>query len=121
MTLYWKRIIVAGIAVELLYAVYVYYLATVDLVGYKPEGLAVAFVLFALGGWWAARPAQGSRLANGMAVGIVGTLFYYALQAPNVISGAQEYPLMAWVNHGLKLVGGALGALLAGFVGAKKA
>jgi len=116
MTRYWKRIVIAGIAVELLYAVYVYYLATVDLVGYKPEGLAVAFVLFAIGGFWAARPAQDSRLAIGLAVGIAGTLFYYALQAPNVISGAQEYPLMAWVNHGLKLAGGALGAVLAGFL-----
>jgi hypothetical protein len=121
MAKYWKRIVIAGIAVELLYAVYVYYLATVDLVGYKPEGLAVAFILFALGGWWAARPAQGSRLVIGMAVGIVGMLFYYALQAPNVLSGAQEYPLMAWVNHGVKLAGGAAGALLAGVIGAKKA
>lgn len=120
MTQYWKRIVIAGVAVELLYAVYVYYLATQDLVGYKPEGLAVAFVLFALGGWWAARPAHTSRLSIGVAVGIVGTLFYYALQAPNVVSGAQEYPLMAWVNHGLKLAGGAAGGFLAGLLASRK-
>lgn len=121
MARYWKRIIIAGIAVELFYAVYVYFLATQDLVGYKPEGLAVAFVLFAIGGFWAARPAQASRLAIGIAVGIAGTLFYYALQAPNLISGAQEFPLMAWVNHGLKIAGGAAGALLAGWRSSKVA
>lgn len=121
MTIYWKRIIIAGIAVELLYAVYVYFLATADLVGYKPEGLAVAFVLFALGGFWAARPASQGRLAIGAATGLVGILFYYALQAPNVISGAQEYPLMAWVNHGLKVAGGVAGALLAGLSSRKNA
>ncbi|WP_338241763.1 hypothetical protein [Aurantiacibacter hainanensis] len=110
----WARIVIAGIAVELLYAVYVFYLATEDLIGYKPEGLAVAFVLFALGGFWAARPAPGNRLAVGLAVGIVGTLFYYALSLPTVLAGQQEFPLMAWVNHGLKLAGGAAGALLAG-------
>lgn len=109
---YWKRIVIAGIAVELLYAVYVYFLSSVDLVGYKPEGLAVAFVLFALGGFWAARPAHGSRLAIGIAVGVVGTLFYYAISLPTLLAGEMEFPPMAFVNHGLKLAGGATGALL---------
>ena len=111
---YWKRIIIAGIGVELLYALYVYFLSTTDLVGYKPEGLAVAFILFALGGFWAARPAQGQRLAIGLGVGIVGTLFYYAISIPVLLAGEMEFPLMAWVNHGLKLAGGATGAFLAG-------
>jgi len=114
MAAYWKRIIIAGVAVELLYAVYVYYLTSVDLVGYKPEGLAVAFVLFALGGLWAARPAHGSRLAIGLSVGLVGMIFYYAISLPTLIAGEMEFPLMAWVNHGCKLAGGAVGALLAG-------
>ncbi|WAT16927.1 hypothetical protein OZN62_08230 [Aurantiacibacter sp. MUD11] len=117
MAKYWKRIFIAGIAVELLYAVYVYYLATADLVGYKPEGLAVAFVLFGIGGFWAARPAQDSRLAIGLAVGLVGMLFYYAISMPTVLAGEMEFPLMAWVNHGLKLAGGAVGAFLAGRIG----
>ncbi len=116
MAAFWKRIVIAGIAVELLYAVYVYYLATTDLVGYKPEGLAVAFVLFAIGGWWAARPAAGSRLAIGVAVGVVGTLFYYAISLPTLLAGEMEFPLMAWVNHGLKLAGGAFGATLGGLL-----
>ncbi|GAA5055445.1 hypothetical protein GCM10023208_19330 [Erythrobacter westpacificensis] len=111
---YRKRIVVAGIGVELLYALYVYFLSTTDLVGYKPEGLAVAFILFALGGFWAARPAQAQRLVIGVAVGIVGTLFYYAISMPTLLAGEMEFPLMAWVNHGLKLAGGATGALLAG-------
>ncbi len=121
MVKYWKRIAIAGIAVELLYAVYVYYLATVDLVGYKPEGLAVAFILFAIGGFWAARPAEGARLATGIAVGIVGTLFYYAISLPTILAGEIEFPLLAWVNHGLKLAGGATGAVLAGLSVRRKA
>lgn len=112
MAKYWKRIVIAGIAVELLYAVYVYYLATVDLVGYRPEGLVVAFVLFAVGGFWAARPAADGRIAIGLAVGLVGMLFYYAISIPTILAGEIEFPLMAWVNHGLKLAGGAVGALL---------
>jgi hypothetical protein len=120
MTKYWKRIVIAGIAVELLYAVYVYYLATTDLVGYKPEGLAVAVVLFALAGWWAARPVQTSRLAVGAAVGIVGMLFYYAISMPTLLAGEMEFPLMAWVNHGLKIAGGATGGLVAGVLAARK-
>ena len=36
MAKYWKRIVIAGVAVELLYAVYIYYLTSTDLAGYKP-------------------------------------------------------------------------------------
>lgn len=117
MAKYWKRIIFAGIAVELLYAVYIYFLTSTELAGYKFEGLAVAFVLFALAGWWAARPAASGRIAIGLAVGIVGTLFYYAISIPTILAGEIEFPLMAWVNHGLKLAGGAFGAVIGGLVG----
>ena len=109
-----KNRLIAGIVVELLYAVYVYYLATATEVAYQPIGMAIAFALFALGGFWAGRPAEGSRLAVGLGVGIVGTLFYYALNIQDIIAGEQTYPPLAWVNHGLKLAGGAAGALLAG-------
>ncbi len=118
---YWKGIVIAGIAIELLYAVYVYFLATADLVGYKPEGLAVAFVLFAIGGYWAARPAADSRLAIGAAVGVVGILFYYVISMPTLLAGEMDFPLMAWVNHGLKVAGGATGALIAGVLARKVA
>lgn len=114
MARYWKRIVIAGVAIELLYALYVYNLATQDLVGYKPEGLIVAFILFALGGFWAARPAYGSRLAVGAAVGVVGIVFYYLISIPTIFAGEIDFPLMAWVNHGLKVAGGVVGALVAG-------
>lgn len=119
MATYWKRTVIAGIVIELLYAVYVYFLATADLVGYKPEGLAVAFILFAIGGFWAARPAFSSRLVIGAAVGVVGILFYYAISIPTILAGEIEFPLMAWVNHGLKVAGGVAGALLGGVVAGK--
>ena len=111
---YWKRIGLAGIAAELLYAVYIYYLAPSTQVAYQPAGFAAVFALFVLGGWWAARAiADASRVLAGVLVGIVGTAFYYVLQIPDILAGEQAFPAIALLNHGLKLAGGALGALLA--------
>lgn len=61
------------------------------------------------------------RIAAGLMAGVAGTVFYYILQIPDMMAGEQTYPLIAWFNHGLKLVGGALGALLAGLLARKKA
>lgn len=121
MAKYWKRIIIAGIAVELLYAVYIYFLTPTELAGYKAEGLIVGFVMFAIAGFWAARPVEAARIAAGAAVGIVGMLFYYALSIPTILAGEIDFPLMAWVNHGLKIAGGAAGAIVAGAIARRAA
>lgn len=115
MAKYWKRIALAGIGAELLYAVYIYYIAPSTQVAYQPVGFAIVFALFVLGGWWAARGVAGaSRVLAGVWVGVAGTLFYYVLQIPDILAGEQTFPAIAFLNHGLKLAGGALGALLAG-------
>ncbi|HEY6816847.1 MAG TPA: hypothetical protein VI168_15020 [Croceibacterium sp.] len=111
MAKYWKRIVLAGIAAELLYAVYIYYIAPSTQVAYQPEGFAAVFALFVIGGLWAGRGIRDtSRLLAGVLVGLVGTAFYYVLQIPDILAGEQTYPAIALLNHGLKLAGGALGA-----------
>lgn len=118
---YWKRIVLAGIAAELLYAVYIYYIAPSTQVAYQPIGFTLVFVLFLACGYWAARAiTDASRVLAGILVGIVGTLFYYVLQIPDILAGEQTYPAIAFLNHGLKLAGGALGALLASLPALRK-
>jgi len=112
---YWKRIVLAGVGAELLYAVYIYYIAPSTQVAYQPIGFATVFAAFVLGGWWAGRGiADASRLLAGILVGVAGTVSYYILQIPDIMAGEQTYPAIAFLNHGLKLAGGALGAVLAG-------
>lgn len=121
MVKYWKRIALAGIAAELLYAVYIYYLAPSTQVAYQPIGFTVVFALFVLGGLWAGRAVtDASRLLAGVLVGIVGTVFYYLLQLPDILAGEQTFPAIAFLNHGLKLAGGVLGALLSGLPAFRK-
>jgi len=111
----WKRIALAGIAAELLYAVYIYYIAPSTQVAYQPAAFAAVFALFVLGGFWAGRGiGDASRILAGVLVGVVGTVFYYVLQIPDILAGEQAFPAIALFNHGLKLAGGALGALVAG-------
>lgn len=111
----WVRIVVAAVAVELAYAVYIYGIAPSTQVAYQPIGFIMVFALFALGGLWCARPLVAARrLMAGLLVGVAGTLIYYVLQIPDMLAGEQTYPAIAFVNHGLKLAGGGVGALAAG-------
>jgi cytochrome c biogenesis protein CcdA len=122
MAKYWKRIVVAGIAAELLYAVYIYYIAPSTQVAYQPIGFATVFGLFVLCGLWAGRTIDdASRIVAGIWIGIVGTIFYYILQTPDIMAGEQNFPAIAFFNHGLKLAGGALGAVLGGLPALRKA
>jgi hypothetical protein len=111
---YWKRILAAGVGAELLYAVYIYFIAPSTQVAYQPIGFASVFVLFVAGGWWCARGVKhASPLLAGVLVGVAGTVFYYVLQIPDIMAGEQSFPAIAFLNHGLKLAGGALGAVAA--------
>jgi len=115
MVRYWKRIAFAGVAAELLYAAYIYWIAPSTQVAYQPIGFAAVFALFVLGGLWAGRWVHDARrVLAGVLVGVVGTAFYYVLQIPDILEGQQTFPAIALLNHGLKLAGGALGAALAG-------
>ncbi|GEM_PF-1085821 len=113
MAKYWMRIIAAGVGAELLYAVYIYFIAPSTQVAYQPIGFATVFLLFVLGGVWAGRNIAGSRVLAGVLVGLAGAVFYYILQIPDMLAGEQTYPAIAFFNHGLKIVGGMIGAGLA--------
>ena len=73
MAKYWKRIVLAGIAAELLYAVYIYYIAPSKQVAYEPTGYIMVFGLFVLAGIWAGRPIPGLFAAGEL----VGGLFFH--------------------------------------------
>ena len=121
MTRYWKRIVLGGVGAELLYAVYIYFIAPSTQVAYQPIGFAIVFGLFVLGGLWASRGSKGfGRVVVGLGVGVAGTIFYYILQIPDIIAGEQTFPAIAFLNHGLKLAGGALGALVPALLAGKK-
>lgn len=114
----WKRIIIAGVAAELFYAGYIYFIAPSPQVAYEPIGFFMAFVLFVIGGGWASRPTEKigpvkvGPLTIGLWVGIVGAAFYYLLQIPDIIAGEQAFPAMAFYHHATKMLGGAVGAVV---------
>lgn len=113
----WKRILVAGVAAEALYAAYIYFIAPTPQVAYEPIGFFMAFVLFVIGGGWASRVARDGAnkigpLTIGIWVGIVGAAFYYVLQIPDIIAGEQAFPAMAFYHHATKMLGGAVGAVV---------
>lgn len=84
---------IGGIGAELLYAVYIYWIAPSTQVAYQPIGFAAVFAAFVLGGYLAGRAiVDASRLLAGVLVGIVGTLSYYVLQIPDILAGEQTYP-----------------------------
>jgi hypothetical protein len=93
MAKYWKRIVLAGIAAELLYAMYIYWIAPSTQVAYQPIGFATVFAAFVLGGYFAGRGiADASRLLAGVLVGIFGTLSYYVLQIPDILAASKPIP-----------------------------
>lgn len=109
----WKRIIVAGVAAEALYAAYIYFIAPSPQVAYDPIGFLMAFVLFVIAGGWASNVANKiGPLGIGIWVGIVGAAFYYVLQIPDIIAGEQAFPAMAFYHHATKMLGGAVGAVV---------
>jgi hypothetical protein len=120
MAKHWIRILVGGVGAELLYAIYIYFIAPSTQVAYQPIGFAMVFILFALGGWWVGRGMEQSRVLGGVLAGVAGTIFYYILQIPDIMAGEQSFPVIAFLNHGLKLAGGAIGAFVAGVVGRRR-
>jgi hypothetical protein len=61
-------------------------------------------LLFAL---WVCRRADVHFVLHGLLVGVVAALFYL------VVAWGQPEPLLYKIAHGLKLVGGVLGGMLA--------
>lgn len=105
---HWARAIIGGVLAELcLFAIVfpaLYLLGQRAFLTLIVVGSALLPFLFAL---WTCRPAKSHFLLHGLLVGIAAALFYL------IIAHGQPEPLLYKIAHGLKLVGGAAGGLVA--------
>jgi hypothetical protein len=105
---YWGRAIIGGVLAELCLFAIVF--PALYLIGQRAFltsiviGSAVLPFLFAL---WACKPAKSHFLWHGLLVGVAAALFYL------IIAHGQPEPLLYKIAHGLKLVGGVVGGLVA--------
>ena len=104
----WGRAILGGILAELVVFVIVFPLRhffgqQAFLASILAASSAMPF-LFAL---WVARRADSRYVLHGVIVGVVAALFYL------IVAWGQPEPLLYRIAHGLKIVGGWLGGVLA--------
>ena len=106
----WGRVIVGGISAEILvfaivFPVLHFFGQTAFLASILIASLAMPFI-FAL---WVCRRVTSHFVLHGLLVGVVAALFYV------ILTRGQPEPLLYKIAHGLKLVGGLLGGLVASF------
>jgi hypothetical protein len=114
MAKYWKRILIAGFATEILYGVYIFLILGSAQEAYAFAGLLGAFGFFVVGGIWGAWKADSNRAPQGALVAVVAVVFYTLLTVPAIIGGSYVFTGMVLLNHVLKIAGGAAGGFLAG-------
>jgi len=106
--IHWIRAVLAGILAEL--AVFAIVFPTRHFFGQRAFLASILIAsalmpfLFAL---WVGRHIQSLFLLHGLLVGLVAALFYLGL------AWGQPQPLLYRVAHGLKIVGGACGGIVA--------
>jgi hypothetical protein len=106
----WRRVIVGGVAAELavfaiVFPVLHFFGQTAFLVSILLSSFVLPFV-FAI---WVGRVIESDFILHGLLVGVVAALVYL------IVAWGQPEPLLYKVAHGLKMVGGALGGLVAGW------
>ena len=106
---HWIRVLVGGVLAEA--AVFLVVIPVYRIWGehallfiVPPSCLVACFVF----GIWVARPVESRFVLHGVLVGILATLLYVAMTA------ARPEPMAYLVAHGLKVIGGAVGGLVAG-------
>ncbi|HUF72968.1 MAG TPA: hypothetical protein VMR74_08730 [Gammaproteobacteria bacterium] len=123
MKLLWGRIAVAGVLCEILYFLYLQFVLGDVLAAYAVSGMIGVAVCLMLGGIWVGRSASRRPVLQGALVGVAAIVFYFllivavAVVAPDLMEEAEQAELdvsLFLLNHGLKIVGGALG----GYIGA---
>jgi hypothetical protein len=106
--LHWGRVIVGGVSAEL--AVFAIVFPVLHFFGQAaflasiPIASAVLPFVFAL---WVARRIESRFVLHGALVGIVAALVYV------ILAWGQPEPLLYKISHGLKIVGGLLGGVVA--------
>lgn len=108
--IHWTRTIAAGVFAEL--GVFAVVFPVLHFFGQRAflasilVASALMPLLFAI---WVCRRVESQFVLHGALVGLVAALFYTAL----ALGLGQTQPLLYKVAHGLKIVGGACGGLLA--------
>ena len=106
--IHWARIVIAGFLVEA--AIFAVFIPVFVVLGEQPgiyTAVLASFAMAFLFGMWVGRRIESRFVLHGMLVGVAATLVYIGL------SFAQPEPWQYIVAHGLKIVGGALGARVA--------
>ena len=105
----WGRVIAGGVAAELLvFAVVFPVLHFFGQTAFLVSILVASLVLPLIFGVWVARRAGADFVLHGFLVGVVAAIVYL------VVSWGRPEPFLYAVAHGLKVVGGALGGMVAG-------
>jgi hypothetical protein len=86
----WWRILLAGIAAELLYIVYLVAMLGDIQRAYSVAGFAGVFGLMLIGGLWIGRSAGSKSTPQGGLVGVAGILFYTALGLTSALIGPEK-------------------------------
>ena len=108
MRIHWIRAIIGGVLSEV--AVFAIVFPTRSLFGQRAflASILIASALMPLfAALWVCRRVESNFVQHGALVGIVAALFYLAL------AWGQREPLLYIVAHGLKIVGGIAGGLIA--------
>jgi len=107
--MHWVRVLIGGFLAETLLILIVIPISMkfgqTPLLYVAPVGSLLTCFLFA---WWVGGRIESRFVLHGVLVGVVAALIYVAL------TRARPEPLAYVVAHVLKLVGGAVGGLLAG-------
>jgi uncharacterized membrane protein HdeD (DUF308 family) len=106
--IHWVRVVLAGVVAEV--AVFAVVFPTRSLLGqnaFLASILIASAVMPLLAALWVCRRVESRFVLHGALVGIVAALFYLA------IARGQPEPLLYKIAHGLKIVGGIAGGLIA--------
>ena len=107
----WLRILLTGLGLELLYAVYITFTRWYD-AGVLLNLLSINLLML-IGGYLVARKATSMQIVQGALVGVVGALFYIFATLNMVMKGNLPVDWNYFMEHLLKIASGALGGFIA--------
>lgn len=107
----WLRIVLTGLGLEILYALYITFIRWYDSTTFF--NLLSINILMLLGGYVVGRKASSKWVLQGALVGVVGALFYIFATFGMVTNGDLAIDLQYILEHFLKIASGALGGYLA--------
>jgi hypothetical protein len=121
--IHWGLILLAGFLAEVAIMVVFFTLLAVAALAGVPElarpestldfidAMVSGYLMFFLFTLWVGRRIESGFVLHGALIGITGALLFTTLVF--VLSGSPSQPPLYWVAHGLKIVGGITGGVVA--------